>query len=532
MEATQVECKNKEAAEVTNDNTSSSSSSWRNPSMIANEMIRLFLYYFNIPKACYLVEGVIISLNLVEYGVLVLLMTYLTSISGYSLVRAVATVNIFSFISGILAIFAELCALRVGCYFMVQVNSISYILGLVVLLTNIKHPGSFQALHGALFLLAVGHGILLSTCKEEFMKDQMKKASRVPNEDDEKRDEIRATISTMRTKVVGFGLSNLLVNKKTWRDQILISISILSCTTFCLFAWKVIPIISSTSCSSSQSPKDEDGNKEIALSSKRLQSQENEDDHSEYHPKEENMETALSSNQQSTSLRSAAPICFTFLVYGIVCSTGDTFFQDQAGSVDTSSMGGDYMSVMMLQIITRTSRYVINHFVCYVLSKRTRTGTLAILIRMGLGMFFTIVTCTVAQWTEVVRLTAIKNNNTFKVSPDDEIARPDIPVVLFIPQYIALGFVTGLAGEGLEVFFQSEYSGWIKYCATAITEALTGIGSLLTMVLVFTQDMSRIDLFYRCVAFMCVFNFIPLYSLASTSYYRKIKIWRLLKDGM
>ncbi|KAI3928614.1 hypothetical protein MKW98_024215 [Papaver atlanticum] len=518
MEATQVECKNKEAAEVTNDNTTSSSSSWRNPSMIANEMIRLFLYYFNIPKA---LLGVIISLNLVEYGVLVLLMTYLTSISGYSLVRAVASVNIFSFISGILAIFAELCALRVGCYFMVQVNSISYILGLVVLLTNIKHPGSFQALHGALFLLAVGHGIFLST-----------KASRVPNEEDEKRDEIRSTVSTMRVKDVGFGLSNLLVNKKTWRDQILISISILSCTPFCLFAWKVIPIMSSTTCSLSKSPKDEDGNKEIALSSKRLQSQGNEDDHSEYHPKEENMETALSSNQQSTSLRSAAPICFTFLVYGIVCSTGDTFFQDQAGSVDTSCMGGDYMSVMILQIITRTSRYVINHLVCYVLSKRTRTGTLAILIRMGLGMFFTIVTCTIAQWTEVVRLTAIKNKNTFKVSPGDEIARPDIPVVLFIPQYIALGFVTGLAGGGLDVFFQSEYSGWIKYCATAITEALTGIGSLITIVLVFTQDMSRIDLFYRCVAFMCVFNFIPLYSLASTCYYRKIKIWRLLKNGM
>ncbi|KAI3882765.1 hypothetical protein MKX03_008573 [Papaver bracteatum] len=315
--------------------------------MIANEMIRLFLYYFNIPKACYLVEGVIISLYLVEYGVLVLLMTYLTSISGYSLVRTVATVNIFSFISGILAIFAELCALRVGCYFMVQVNSISYILGLVVLLTNIKHPGSFHALHGALFLLAVGHGIFISTCKEEFMKDQMKKASQVPNEDDEKRDEIRSTVSTMRTKVVGFGLSNLLVNKKkTWRDQILISISILSCTTFCLFAWKVIPIMSSTTCSLSQSPKDDDGNKEIAFSSNRLRSRENEDAHSEYHPKEENMETALSSNQQSTSLRSAAPICFTFLVYGIV----------QAGSVDTSSMGGDYMSVMMLQIITRTSR--------------------------------------------------------------------------------------------------------------------------------------------------------------------------------
>ncbi|XP_026453021.1 uncharacterized protein LOC113353731 [Papaver somniferum] len=264
-------------------------------------------------------------------------MTYLTSIPGYSLVRAVATVNIFSFISGILAIFAELCALRVGCYFMVQVNSISYILGLVVL-TNIKHPGSFQALHGALFLLAVGHGIFLSTCKEEFMRDQMKKASRVPNEDDEKRDEIRCTISTMRTKVLGFGFSNWLATNKPWRYQFLISISILSCTTFCLFAWKVIPIISSTACSLSQSPKDEDGNKEIALSNKRLQSQENEDDHSEYHPKEENAETTLSSNQQSeitkTRLRSAAPICFTFLVYGIVCSTGNTFFQDQAGSVN------------------------------------------------------------------------------------------------------------------------------------------------------------------------------------------------------
>ncbi|KAI3848199.1 hypothetical protein MKW92_028315 [Papaver armeniacum] len=458
MEATQVECKNKEAAEVTDDNTSSTS--WRIPSisMITNEIIRLFLYRFNIPKVCYLVEVFPVTHSYV----------------------LVATVNIFTFISGILAIFAELCALRVGCYFMV----------IWFFLRILSIPGLFKPLHGALFLLAIGHGIFISTCKEEFIKDQMKKANRVPNEDDEKRDEIRSTISTMRTNIIGFGLCNWMY------------IYIMSCTTFCLFAWKVIPIMSSTTCSFS----------------KRLQSQENEDDHSEYHPKEENAETTLSSNQQSEITKT-------------ICSTGDTFFQDQAGSVNLSSMGGDYISVMMLQIISRASRYVINHLVCYFLSKRTRTRTLAILIRMGLGMFFTIVNCIIAQWTEVARLTAIKNKNTFKVSPDDEIARLDIPVVLFIPQYVSQGFVTGLAGEGLEVFFQSEYSGWIKYCATAITEALTGIGSLLTIVLVFTQDMSRIDLFYRTVAIMCVFNFIPVDSLASTCYHRKIPIWKFCLMG-
>ncbi|KAI3860110.1 hypothetical protein MKX03_033810 [Papaver bracteatum] len=509
MEATQVECR-KEAVKFTNANTSTSS---RNSSMIDNKMIRLFLYYFNIPKACYLVEGVIISLNLVEYGVLVVLMSYLTSEFDYSLVRAVATVNIFSFISGILAIFAELCKLRVGCYFMV--------LALVVLLRNLKDdlkssvvphedpkPQSIPALHGALFLLAVGHGVFLSTCKGEFLTAQMKIASQVSNEDDEKRDDIRFIISTMKIKIAGVGLSNWLLNEKSWGDQFLISISILSCTTFCLFAWKIVSIMFSTTCNLSQSPEDGGGNIEMALSSNQLQSRQDE----EHHPKEGNtVTTALSSNQKiglmRTSLKSAAPICFTFLMYGIVCSTGDTFFQDQAGSVNTSSMGGDYVSVMMLQIITRTSRFIINHLVCYFLSKRSRTGTLAILIRMGIGMFFTIVTCMIAQWTEVVRLTAIKNQNTIK-GPDDEVAL----------------YRTGLAGEGLEVFFQNEYSNWIKYYATTITEALTGTGALLTVVLVLTLNMSRIDIFYHILAVMCVINFIPLYSVASTCYYRNIKI--------
>lgn len=138
-------------------------------------------------------------------------------------------------------------------------------------------------------------------------------------------------------------------------------------------------------------------------------------------------------------------------------------------------------------------------------------------------MFFTIVTCTIAQWTEVVRLTAIKNQNTFK-GPDDKIARAEIGVYLFIPQFIALGFVTGLAGERLEVFFENEYSGWIKHCAATITEALTGTGALLTVVLVLTLDMSRIDVFYHILVIMCLLNFIPLYSVASTCYYRNIKI--------
>ncbi|KAI3883053.1 hypothetical protein MKX03_034259 [Papaver bracteatum] len=519
MEATQVECRKEEAAKVASDSTSTS---WRNTSMISNEMRRLFLYYFNIPKACYLVEGVIFGLALVEYGVLFLLMTYLTGVFKYSPVRAAATVNIFAFISGILAIFAELCKLRVGCYLMVQVNCIFYILALVVLLKNFT-PKSIKTLHGSLFLLAVGHGVFLSTCIEEFLKAQMKQAWRVSNKDDEKRDDIRSTISMMRAKIVGFGLSTWLLYDKKWKEQFKISIYILSCTTFCLFAWKIVSIMSSTTFSLLQSPEDED-------------------DHSEPFPKAGNIETApLHRNHHSgitrTSLKSAAPICFAFLMYGIVHSTGETFFQDLAGSADTSSMGNANVYIMMLQSIAKTSRFFIDHLVYRVLSRRSRTGTLATLIRMGLGMFFTIGTCTIAQYTEVARLTAVEN-------------KTNIGVALFIPQFIALGFVTGLAGEGLKVFFQNEYSNWINTYATTITEVLTGLGALLNTVLVLalrlatkktdggtwfaeTLDESRIDLFYHTIAVMCVLNFIPVYALTSTCYYRKIKIREfLLLDGM
>ncbi|KAI3920462.1 hypothetical protein MKX01_000801 [Papaver californicum] len=467
--------------------------------MIANEMIRLFLYYFNIPKGAtwlksaiviilakqthdfvfglgYVMSwnaGVIIGLALVEYGVLFLLLSYLTIVFSYSPVHAAATVNIFSFISGILAIFADLCKLRVGCYFMVQVNCISYILALVVLLKNFK-PKSVQALYGALFLLAVGHAVFVSTCTEEFLKAQMKKASRVSNEDDDKRDDIRSTIFMMRAKIVGF---------------------------VCYNPQRMRMIIPNTF-----------GKQET---------------------------------QKQTSLRSAAPICFAFLMYGIVYSTGETFFQNQAEFTDTS-IGSEKVSIMTLQCIAKTSRFFIDHMVYLVMSGRSRTGTLATLIRMGLGMFFTIVTCTIAQYTEVVRLTAIKNQ--------DFLVKVGIDFALFIPQFIALGFVTGLARGGLEVFFQNEYSNWIKIYATTITEVLTGIGALLNTFLVLTLDfvtrkpdgetwfhamkdpdlgMSRVDLFYHTIAVMCVLNFVPVYALISTCYYRKIRIRTfLLLDGM
>ncbi|KAI3973869.1 hypothetical protein MKX01_030445 [Papaver californicum] len=515
MGATQAECRKKEAAKVSNDIISTG----------RRNFSRLFLYLFNMPTACYLVEGVIISHTLVEYGVLVLLMSYLTTIFKYPLVRAEATVNIFYFITWILAIFAKLCKLRVGCYFMVLVNCISSILALVVLLKNFI-PKSVQALHGALVLLAVGRGVFISTCNEELLKAQMKKANRVSNEDDEKRDDIRSRISIIRANIVGFCLSNWLLYTKKWREQFLISIYILSFTTFCLFVWKVASIMSSTSFSLLRSPEDED-------------------DHSEHYPKAGNTERALHRNQQSgitrTSHRSAVPICFTFLMYGIVRSTGETFFQEQAVSVDTSSMGGKRSmdtSILMLQIITRTSRFFISHLVYRVLPRRSRTGTLATLIRMGFGMFFSIVTCSIAQYTEIVRLTAIKNNNLVQLQP----------VSFFIPQFIALGFVTGFAGEGLEVFFQNEYSNWIKSHAKAIVEVLTGIGYLLHIVLVLalrsatnklggvtwfadSLDTSRVDLFYHTIAVMCVLNFIPLYALASTCYYRKIKIRKFLLLG-
>ncbi|MCL7034667.1 hypothetical protein MKW94_023058 [Papaver nudicaule] len=479
-EAIQVECREKEAAIVTSSHNTSTS--WENSSVIDNDMIRLFLYLFNMPKACYLVEGVIISLTLVEYGVLALLMFYFTSFFNYSDVRATATVNIFYFIGGILAIFAEFCKLRVGCCFMVLVNCVCYILALVIFhkislqmedSESSPNQKSLQALHGALFLLAVGRGVFLSTCIQEFLGAQMKKARRVSNEENDKRDDIRSGISTIRAKIVGFGF----YSPQRMR--------------------MIVPNI------------------------------------------------ILKLNQgsgivRSTSLRSAAPICFTFLMYGIVNSTGETFFQDQAASVDTSSAGGD---LMMLQLIARTSRFLINHLVNRVLSKSSGTGTLAILIQMGLGMLFCIVTCSIAQYTEVVRLAATKQNNCSLHSVCE------VDVTLFVPQFIALGFVTGLAGEGLEAFFEHEYSNWIKIYAATISEALTGVGFLLNTVLVlilraatkklggqtwFAEDLnsSRVDLFYHTLAVMCVLNFIPLYALASTCYYRKIKIQTFLLEGM
>ncbi|KAI3979548.1 hypothetical protein MKX01_001740 [Papaver californicum] len=503
MGATQPECRKKEGAKVSSD----TSTDRRNFS-------RLFLYLFNMPTACYLVEGVIISHTLVEYGVLVLLMSYLTFVFKYSLVSADATVNIFYFITWILAIFAKFCN------YGLDVTSWCWSTALVVLLMSLE-PKSVQGLHGALVLLAVGRGVFLTTCNEELLKAQMKKANRVSNEDDEKRDDIRSRISMIRAKIVGFGLSNC--------------IYILSFTTFCLFVWKVSSIMSSTSFSLLRSPEDED-------------------DHSEHYPKAGNTERALHRNQQSgitrTSHKSVAPICFTFLMYGIVRSTGETFFQEQARSVDTSSIGGIRSmdtSILMLQIITRTSRFFISHLVYRVLPKRSRTGTLSTLIRMEFGMFFSIVTCSIAQYTEIVRLTAIKNNNLVQVQPRGDY-EGNIGVSIFIPQFIALGFVTGFAGEGLEVFFENEYSNWIKSCAKIIVQVLTGIGYLLHIVLVlaltsatnklagvtwFTNslDTSRADLFYHTIAVMCVLNFIPLYALASTCYYRKIKIRKFLLLG-
>ncbi|MCL7022977.1 hypothetical protein MKW94_011419 [Papaver nudicaule] len=495
-EATQVETREKEAAKVTNDENSTG---WRKSFMISNEMIRLFLYLFNIPKACYLVEGAIISHTLVEYGVLTLLMSYLTTVLGYSLWRAAVTLAIFAFVSGILSIFADLCRLWVGCYFMVQVNSISYILALVVLLENYRYSASMEdmvipmkALYVALFLLAVGRGVSLSTCTKEFLGDQMMKARRVSNDEyHEKRDDIRYEISTMRAKIVAFAQIK---------------------TIF-------LPHLGTSA-----------------------------EDRPENHPKAGNTKTELSSSNQqsgivgSTSLGSAAPICLAFLVYGVVCTTGDTFLQNQEQSSNTSSLGGDRVSLMMLQIIARTSRFLINPLLNRVLFGRSRTRTHATLFGMGLGMFFSIVTCAIARWTEVVRLTAIKHNHTVELSSGRIV--PDIDVALFIPQFITLGFVTGLAGDGLEAFFENEYSNWIKIFAPTITEVLTGMGSLLYIVLLLilksettwfveTQEESpRVDLYYQTIAVMCVLNFIPLYALASTCYYRRIKIWKFLLDGM
>ncbi|OVA18285.1 Proton-dependent oligopeptide transporter family [Macleaya cordata] len=498
---------------------------------ITSSVLRWYRYYFSMPKICILIECVLIGNAIVEAAVLSLLMSYLRDEWDKKLFVAAATVNVSEGMSGLLCIPATYFKERYGCYTTLVLSSMFYIVGLVILGTVAFVGG---VLYTALVLLVLGKALSSSSCVEDFLEDQLKAQS---NEEDEKRDNVRVKISLAKCQIIGDIVGNvLLAVVNDWECHFNISASIQSFTLVLFFIGTPLYFIGRIRSLVHM----------VYFYFRRLF------DKTTLRSSSDHQVVIKEQGTKSSSLilmiSSMAPICFTFLMCGIVNSIGSTYFLEQ-GSTMYRGLGGDHkkdnnppgiindtleeVPVTILQIVKQLSCFSSKYLIYRILSKRLR-GTRATLIRIGVGMIFSVGVCSIARAVEAKRLDVVVREDHLLDNP-----KKVVPMSIFwlLPQFICLGAMNGLAGDGLEDFFQDELPNSMKSYASAFTQALTAVGTLLSVILVFIMkklsklggrpgwfaatniNRSRLDRVYRTLTVFAILN-VLLFAYVSTSYIR------------
>ncbi|XVE85721.1 hypothetical protein DITRI_Ditri17bG0113600 [Diplodiscus trichospermus] len=166
------------------------------------------------------------------------------------------------------------------------------------------------------------------------------------------------------------------------------------------------------------------------------------------------------------------PMSMTFIAYGMVKSLGSTFFVEQANQME----GG--IPVVVFQLIQNLSKWLVKKGYKTGIEKRIeRTGKwYSDGFKIGLGMLASIICCTVASAVESKRLKAL-NQEYLSDEPD---AEAPISALWLLPQFIFLGAMEGLAGDGIEDFF-GHYAPDSRRYAPVFTNSLTGFGTLLSI---------------------------------------------------
>ncbi|OMO72047.1 Proton-dependent oligopeptide transporter family [Corchorus olitorius] len=218
--------------------------------------------------------------------------------------------------------------------------------------------------------------------------------------------------------------------------------------------------------------------------------------------------------EQTKFLLSIIPMSMTIIVYGMVRSLGNTFFVEQA-----NSMNGGIPSVVF-QMIQEFSKTTVRLGYIMVLEKRIKRigrrfhdG-----VKIGLGLLASIICCAVASSVETKRLKALSRNG---ISNDSNATAP-ISALWLLPQFFFLGAMEELAGSGIQDFF-GHYAPDSRRYGPVFTSSITGFGTVLNIGFIAVLDyysksrfnaswlgdrinQSRLDSIYRAYVIIALLN--------------------------
>ncbi|XWS23521.1 hypothetical protein CRYUN_Cryun28dG0021500 [Craigia yunnanensis] len=240
--------------------------------------------------------------------------------------------------------------------------------------------------------------------------------------------------------------------------------------------------------------------------------------------------TLTSQFKQGMRLLKLLPIWTTLLVYSLVEATGSTFFIEQSNNLN-DLIGNDFrIPINSFDRIPINSFDLLQSIVCFVISQLSdfliqKLGNQdqqrrARLVRIGLGMFISFLSCIAAWHVEVLRLNLI---NKSEIS-DEQTKSTSMSILWLVPQFVFLGLTKGLVGEGLRHFFYDHVEVSMKQLESPFNLSVRGVGRFLSVIfiLVFRHwigdsiNTSRLDEYMRMLAMLNLWTLMVYIFLLNT----------------
>ncbi|KAJ9146094.1 hypothetical protein P3X46_028404 [Hevea brasiliensis] len=207
------------------------------------------------------------------------------------------------------------------------------------------------------------------------------------------------------------------------------------------------------------------------------------------------------------------PLWTTFLMYSLVQAAGNTFFIEQSDGMDFK-VGSYNVPINLFFVLKSLTGAISSYLVDLLIPKQwtTQTQQRAQILKINAGMVFSILCCIVAWQVEVHRLKLIKKCGCW--DSDNENRKIPMSVLWLVPQFFLLGFIKGLAEDGLREFFYNQVDKSMKLFETPFNGLVIGIGKFLIVFFIpFRRswfgdaiNYSRLDKYFRLLAILSFCN--------------------------
>ncbi|KAK4389478.1 protein NRT1/ PTR FAMILY 5.6 [Sesamum angolense] len=480
---------------------------------------RWFKYYVVWNKAVPFISGLVFVHAWVEYALIAVLITHLTD-EWLHLPRAASIVNVQDGVTAVLAlVVAYVSDAYLGPFLAVVCSTVAYITGLILLFFAAWRLKSIelQLLYVALILVALGRAGRDIPLKDFLAYQFREEGSYV----DEEQVESRRKIWWRPAYILGICASVYVFANATWIELSKIA-AIAMAVAFVLFlggiAFKykykppakvsklnnmlrilraaiskrhlsnstpgnVIPILRWLDKASVEEPSPSPAEQ---MRIGRLWSTED--------------------VQEVKILLSMVPLWTTFLAYGLLQATGNTFFYEQVGYMDSRLGRISKVPIVIFVIVKSSTSFIVSRlcdslFPSYWSQKVPRQ---VMLTRIGAGMALSPVCCVVAWSIEKYRLYKYVNHDV------------SISVFWLIPQFFLLGFMDGLVFDGMEEVFDGHVPESFRKYGPSFTQFALNIGNFVSLafILIFhglfndNLDTSGLATYYALLAYICFVNFL------------------------